>query len=250
MPRYRLDIEYDGTPYAGWQRQAGQHSVQAALEQAILGFSGETISLRGAGRTDSGVHATGQVAHLDLKKDWPDDTVRDAINAHLRLAGEAVAVTAATKAADDFDARFSATKRHYLYRILNRRAQPALEKDRAWWVPARLDAEAMHEAAQQLVGRHDFTTFRSTQCQANSPLRTLDRLDVTRAGDLIEVRTSARSFLHNQVRSMVGTLKRVGEGGWTSADVKAALDARDRAACAGIAPPEGLYLVKVDYPEG
>jgi tRNA pseudouridine38-40 synthase len=250
LPRYRLDIEYDGTPYAGWQRQAGQHSVQAALEQAILGFSGETISLRGAGRTDSGVHATGQVAHLDLKKDWPDDTVRDAINAHLRLAGEAVAVTAATKAADDFDARFSATKRHYLYRILNRRAQPALEKDRAWWVPARLDAEAMHEAAQQLVGRHDFTTFRSTQCQANSPLRTLDRLDVTRAGDLIEVRTSARSFLHNQVRSMVGTLKRVGEGVWTSADVKAALDARDRAACAGIAPPEGLYLVKVDYPEG
>jgi tRNA pseudouridine38-40 synthase len=250
LPRYRLDIEYYGTPYAGWQRQAGQHSVQAALEQAILGFSGETISLRGAGRTDSGVHATGQVAHLDLKKDWPDDTVRDAINAHLRLAGEAVAVTAATKAADDFDARFSATKRHYLYRILNRRAQPALEKDRAWWVPARLDAEAMHEAAQQLVGRHDFTTFRSTQCQANSPLRTLDRLDVTRAGDLIEVRTSARSFLHNQVRSMVGTLKRVGEGGWTSADVKAALDARDRAACAGIAPPEGLYLVKVDYPEG
>jgi tRNA pseudouridine38-40 synthase len=249
LPRYRLDIEYDGTPYAGWQRQAGQHSVQAALEQAILGFSGETISLRGAGRTDSGVHATGQVAHLDLKKDWPDDTVRDAINAHLRLAGEAVAVTAATKAADDFDARFSATKRHYLYRILNRRAQPALEKDRAWWVPARLDAEAMHDAAQQLVGRHDFTTFRSTQCQANSPLRTLDRLDVTRAGDLLEVSTSARSFLHNQVRSMVGTLKRVGEGGWTAADVKAALDARDRAACAGIAPPEGLYLVKVDYAE-
>lgn len=247
MPRYRLDIEYDGTPYAGWQRQAGQHSVQAALEQAILNFSGETISLRGAGRTDSGVHATGQVAHLDLTKDWPDDTVRDAINAHLRVAGEAVAVTAATKAAEDFDARFTATKRHYLYRILNRRAQPALEKDRVWWVPARLDAEAMHEAAQQLVGRHDFTTFRSSQCQANSPLRTLDRLDVTRSGDLIEVRTSARSFLHNQVRSMVGTLKRVGEGGWTAADVKAALEAKDRAACAGIAPPEGLYLVKVEY---
>lgn len=250
MPRYRLDIEYDGTPYAGWQRQAGQHSVQAALEQAILKFSGETISLRGAGRTDSGVHATGQVAHLDLAKDWPDDTVRDAINAHLRLAGESVAVTAAAKIADDFDARFSATKRYYLYRILNRRAQPALEKDRAWWVPARLDAEAMHEAAQQLVGRHDFTTFRSSQCQANSPLRTLDKLEVTRSGDLIEVKTSARSFLHNQVRSMVGTLKRVGEGGWTAADVKAALDARDRAACAGIAPPEGLYLTKVDYSTG
>jgi tRNA pseudouridine38-40 synthase len=250
LPRYRLDIEYDGTPYAGWQRQAGQHSVQAALEQAILAFSGEPISLRGAGRTDSGVHATGQVAHLDLAKDWPDDTVRDAINAHLRLAGEAVAVTAAAKAVDDFDARFSATKRHYLYRILNRRAQPALEKDRAWWVPARLDADAMHQAAKHLLGRHDFTTFRSSQCQANSPLRTLDRLDVTRSGDLIEVKTSARSFLHNQVRSMVGTLKRVGEGGWTAADVKAALDARDRAACAGIAPPEGLYLVRVDYSTG
>lgn len=248
MPRYRLDIEYDGTPYAGWQRQAGQHSVQAALEQAILKFSGETISLRGAGRTDSGVHATGQVAHLDLEKDWPDDTVRDAMNAHLKLAGEAVAVTAAARAADDFDARFSATKRHYLYRIRNRRAPPALEKNRAWWVPAQLDAEAMHEAAQQLVGRHDFTTFRSSQCQANSPLRTLDRLEVTRSGDLIEVRTSARSFLHNQVRSMVGTLKRVGEGGWTASQVKAALDARDRAACAGIAPPEGLYLTRVDYP--
>lgn len=247
MPRYRLDIEYDGTPYAGWQRQAGQHSVQAALEQAILAFCGETISLRGAGRTDSGVHATGQVAHLDLTRDWPDDTVRDAINAHLRLAEEAVAVTAAARVEDDFDARFSATKRHYLYRILNRRAQPALEKERGWWVPARLDADAMHEAAKHLLGRHDFTTFRSSQCQANSPLRTLDRLEVTRSGDLIEVRTSARSFLHNQVRSMVGTLKRVGEGGWTAADVKAALDARDRAACAGIAPPEGLYLTQVDY---
>ncbi|HEY6632109.1 MAG TPA: tRNA pseudouridine(38-40) synthase TruA [Rhizobiaceae bacterium] len=250
MPRYRLDIEYDGTSYAGWQRQAGQHTVQAALEQAILAFSGQAISLRGAGRTDSGVHATGQVAHLDLDRDWPDDTVRNAINAHLRLAGEAVAVTAAAKVADDFDARFTATKRHYLYRILNRRAQPALEKNRAWWVPTKLDAEAMHEAAQQLVGRHDFTTFRSSQCQANSPLRTLDRLDVTRSGDLIEVRTSARSFLHNQVRSLVGTLKRVGEGGWTAADVKAALDAKDRAACAGIAPPEGLYLTRVDYSTG
>jgi tRNA pseudouridine38-40 synthase len=248
LPRYRLDIEYDGTPYAGWQRQAGQHSVQAALEQAILGFCGETVSLRGAGRTDSGVHAVGQVAHLDLEREWLDDTVRDAINAHLRLAGEAVSVTAAAKVPNDFDARFSATARHYLYRILNRRAQPALEKNRAWWVPVPLDAEAMHEAAQQLLGRHDFTTFRSAHCQANSPLRTLDRLDVTRMDDLIEVRTSARSFLHNQVRSMVGTLKRVGEGAWTAADVKAALDAKDRAACGAMAPPEGLYLTRVDYP--
>ncbi|MDQ2633126.1 MAG: tRNA pseudouridine(38-40) synthase TruA [Pseudomonadota bacterium] len=247
MPRYRLDIEYDGTPYCGWQRQAGQHSVQAALEQAVLGFCGETVSLRGAGRTDTGVHAWGQVAHIDLAKEWPDDTVRDAVNAHLRLAGEAVSVTDATKVSDEFDARFSATARHYLYRILNRRAQPALDKDRVWWVPPRLDAGSMHEAAQELVGRHDFTTFRSIHCQAKSPLRTLDRLDVTRSGDLIEVRASARSFLHNQVRSMVGTLKRVGEGAWTAADVKAALEAKDRAACGAVAPPEGLYLMKVDY---
>jgi tRNA pseudouridine38-40 synthase len=250
LPRYRLDIEYDGTPYAGWQRQSGQHSVQAAIEQAVQGFCGDTVSLRGAGRTDAGVHAAGQVAHLDLTRDWPEDTVRDAINAHLRLAGEAVTVIAATKVQDEFDARFSATARHYLYRILNRRAQPALEKNRAWWVPPPLDAEAMHEAAQQLVGRHDFTTFRSIHCQSKSPLKTLDRLDVTRSGDLIEVRTSARSFLHNQVRSMVGTLKRVGEGAWSAADVKAALEAKDRAACGAVAPPEGLYLMKVDYPAG
>ncbi len=250
MPRYRLDIEYDGTPYAGWQRQAGQHSVQAALEAAIHDFCGETVTLRGAGRTDSGVHATGQVAHIDLVKPWPDDTVRDAVNAHLKLAAEAVSVTAARQVADEFDARFSATRRHYLYRILNRRAQPALEKNRVWWVPAPLDAEAMHEAAQGLLGRHDFTTFRSSQCQASSPVRTLDRLDVTRSGDLIEVRTSARSFLHNQVRSMVGTLKRAGEGAWSAEDVRAALDARNRAACAGIAPPQGLYLTQVDYSIG
>lgn len=248
MPRYRLDIEYDGTAYAGWQRQAGQHSVQAAIEQAILSFCGEAISLRGAGRTDAGVHATGQVAHVDLSRDWPDDTVRDALNAHLGLAKEAVAIIAAAVVPDAFDARFSATGRHYLYRILNRRAPPALERNRAWWVPKRLDAAAMHAAAQELVGRHDFTTFRSAHCQAKSPIRTLDRLDVTRDGDVIEVRAAARSFLHNQVRSMVGTLKRVGEGAWTPADVAAALAARDRAACAGLAPPQGLYLVRVDYP--
>ncbi len=250
MPRYRLDIEYDGTPYAGWQRQAGQHSVQAALEQAVLAFTGEAVTLRGAGRTDSGVHATGQVAHIDLLKEWPADTVRDAMNAHLKMAGEAVAVTSASAVSGEFDARFSATARHYLYRILNRRAPAALEKHRAWWVPAPLDAAAMHAAAQGLLGRQDLTTFRSAQCQANSPVRTLDRLDVTRSGDLIEVRTSARSYLHNQVRSMVGTLKRAGEGAWSAADVRAALDARDRAACAGIAPPEGLYLVRVDYSIG
>ncbi len=250
MPRYRLDIEYDGTPYAGWQRQTGQHSVQAAIEQAILGFCGEEVALRGAGRTDSGVHATGQVAHTDLSKDWPADTVRDAVNAHLQMARESVAILGAARVSDDFDARFSATGRHYLYRILNRRAPPALENNRVWWVAKDLDAKTMHEAAQELVGRHDFTTFRSVQCQAKSPLRTLDRLDVTRVAEAIEIRASARSFLHNQVRSIVGTLKRVGEGAWTPADVKAALEAKDRAACGAVAPAGGLYLVKVDYPAG
>lgn len=247
MPRYRLDIEYDGTAYAGWQRQAGQHSVQAAIEQAILGFSRDEVSLRGAGRTDAGVHATGQVAHVDLTKDWPADTVRDALNAHLGMASERVAILAAARVGEDFDARFSALARHYLYRIANRRAPLALDKNKAWWVPKPLDADAMQEAAQALVGRHDFTTFRSAHCQAKSPVRTLDRLDVSRSGVTIEIRASARSFLHNQVRSIVGTLKRVGEGAWTTADVAAALEARDRAACAGLAPPEGLYLVQVDY---
>ncbi len=250
MPRYRLDIEYDGTPYAGWQRQAGQASVQQAIEQAVFGFCGEEVSLRGAGRTDAGVHAAGQVAHLDLVRDWPADTVRDAINAHLRMARESVSVLSAAAVPAEFDARFSATARHYLYRILNRRASPALEKSRVWWVATSLSANAMHEAAQMLVGRHDFTTFRSVQCQAKSPLRTLDRLDVSQTGHVIEIRASARSFLHNQVRSMVGTLKRVGEGAWTAADVRAALEARDRSACGAVAPPGGLYLMSVDYPPG
>lgn len=249
MTRFRLDIEYDGTSYAGWQRQADQHSVQAAIEQAIKGFCGDEVSIRGAGRTDAGVHAAGQVAHVDLTREWLPDKVRDAVNAHLSMAGERVAILAATAVDESFDARFSALGRHYLYRIVNRRAPLALEKHKAWWVPKSLDAEAMHEAAQVLVGRHDFTTFRSAHCQANSPLRTLDRLDVTRSGALIEIRASARSFLHNQVRSMVGTLKRVGEGAWTAGDVRQALEARDRAACAALAPPEGLYLVAVDYPE-
>ena len=249
MPRYRLDIEYDGGRYAGWQRQAGQASVQGAIEQAIFVFTGEEVTLRGAGRTDAGVHALGQVAHVDLTRDWPPDTVRDAVNAHMGMAGETVAIIDAEKAVDDFDARFWATGRHYLYRIVNRRARLALEVGRAWWVPKPLDHEAMHEAAQTLVGRHDFTTFRSVQCQAKSPLKTLDRLDVTRAGEVIEVRASARSFLHNQVRSMVGTLKRAGEGAWTAVDVRQALAAADRSRCGQVAPPDGLYLMSVDYPE-
>jgi tRNA pseudouridine38-40 synthase len=247
MPRYRLDVEYDGTAYAGWQLQSGQHSVQAALEQAIHAFSGDGAGIRGAGRTDAGVHATGQVAHVDLTREWRADTVRDALNAHLLKAGERVCVLAATAVSGEFDARFSATARHYLYRILNRRSPPALERGRVWHVQKRLDADAMQAAANVLVGRHDFTTFRSVQCQAKSPVRTLDRLDVVRDGDMIEVRASARSFLHNQVRSMVGTLRKAGEGAWTAADVRSALQAADRSACGPVAPPQGLYLVRVDY---
>jgi tRNA pseudouridine38-40 synthase len=247
MPRFRIDIEYDGAPYAGWQRQAGQHSVQEAIEKAIAAFSGEEVTLRGAGRTDAGVHALGQVAHFELSRAWKADTVRDAVNAHLALADERVSILGAAGVAEDFDARFSATARHYLYRILNRRPPPALDRGKVWHVQKRLDAAAMHDAAQRLVGKHDFTTFRSIQCQAKSPVKTLDRLEVARLGEEIEIRASARSFLHNQVRSLVGTLKRVGEGGWTAGDVEAALEARDRAACGPVAPPEGLYLVRVDY---
>ncbi|MGB3540950.1 MAG: tRNA pseudouridine(38-40) synthase TruA [Mesorhizobium sp.] len=249
MPRFRLDIEYDGSAYAGWQRQADQPTVQQAIEQAIAKFCGDIISLRGAGRTDAGVHATGQVAHADLSKAWTGDKVRDAVNAHLQMAGERVSILRATPVSDAFDARFSAVGRHYLYRIVNRRAPAALDMGKVWWVPKRLDADAMHEAAKVLLGRHDFTTFRSTQCQANSPVRTLKRLDVERFGDVIEIRASARSFLHNQVRSITGSLKRVGDGAWTAGDLKAALDARDRAACGQVAPPDGLFLTKVDYPE-
>lgn len=249
MPRYKLTIEYDGTSYCGWQRQKTDLSVQEEIERAVAGFSGEDATLFGAGRTDAGVHALGQVAHADLAKTWPDDTVRDALNAHLMARGETVVVLAAAQAPDDFDARFRATARHYLYRIVNRRAPLAVEMKKAWWVPRRLDAEAMHEAAQLLVGKHDFTTFRSVQCQAKSPIKTLDRLDVQRQGEAVEVRASAPSFLHNQVRSLVGSLKRVGEGAWQADDITAALEARNRSACGPVAPPDGLYLVWVDYPE-
>jgi tRNA pseudouridine38-40 synthase len=246
VPRYRLTIEYDGARFVGWQRQANGRSVQQALEEAVAGFTGETVVVKGAGRTDAGVHALGQVAHIDLARDWPAGTVRDALNAHLRP--DAVAVLSAEAVADDFDARFSAVKRHYLYRINDRKAPLVLDAGRSWWVAQRLDAEAMHGAAQALVGRHDFTTFRAAECQAKSPVRTLDRLDVSREGDEIAVRASARSFLHNQVRSMVGTLKRVGEGKWPVEAVAEALAARDRVRCGPVAPAAGLYLVRVDYP--
>jgi tRNA pseudouridine38-40 synthase len=245
VPRYKLTIEYDGTPFAGWQIQADQTTVQGVLVAAIEALTGEKVPVQGAGRTDAGVHARAQVAHVDLARDWDTDTVRDALNAHLRP--HPVAVLAAEKAAADFNARTSARKRHYLYRILNRRADLTLDLGRAWRVPRPLDAGAMHAAAQALVGKHDFTTFRSTECQAKSPVKTLDQLDVERDRDAVTVRASARSFLHNQVRSMVGSLVTVGEGKWSADDLARALAARDRAACGPVAPPEGLYLMKVDY---
>jgi tRNA pseudouridine38-40 synthase len=245
MPRYRITIEYDGTPFLGWQRQAQGPSVQGALEEALARFSSETASVRGAGRTDAGVHALGQVAHFDLSKSWEPFRVRETLNFHLRPAP--VAVIDCALAAADFDARYSATARQYRYRILSRRAPPALERERMWWLPTILDAGAMHEAAQALLGHHDFTTFRAAQCQANSPWRTLDRLDVSRYADEIVVEASARSFLHNQVRSMVGSLKLVGEGKWHPRDLAAALEARDRTACGPVAAACGLYLAHVDY---
>ena len=246
MPRYKLTIEYDGAPFVGWQSQANGTAVQDVLTQAIEGFCGERVTVHGAGRTDAGVHALGQVAHIDLTGGVGPDTLRDAVNAHLRPAP--VAVLDAEEVPAEFDARFSAIKRRYRYRIVNRRAPLALDRGRAWLVHVPLDAGAMHNAAQTLVGRHDFTTFRSTQCQAKSPVKTLDELVVSRYGTEIEIVAAARSFLHNQVRSLVGTLKLAGEGKWTSRDVKSALDARDRAACGPVAPPDGLYLERVDYP--
>jgi tRNA pseudouridine38-40 synthase len=225
--------------------QAGGSSVQGVLTQAIAAFADEKVTVHGAGRTDAGVHALGQVAHVDLKRDWRPDRVRDALNANLRP--HPVAVLAAEKAADSFHARFSAKRRHYLYRIANRRADLALERNRAWRVPRPLDAAAMHAAAQRLIGRHDFTTFRAADCQAKSPVKTLDRLDVERDGDEVRIHASARSFLHHQVRSMVGSLVLVGEGKWSTDDFSAALAARTRAACGPVAPPEGLYLVSVEY---
>jgi tRNA pseudouridine38-40 synthase len=245
MPRYKLVIEYDGAPFVGWQVQENGVSVQAALEAAVAAFCGESASVRGAGRTDAGVHALGQVAHLDLTRKWDTDTVRDAINAHLKP--HPIAVLSAEIVPATFDARFSALKRHYLYRIVNRRAPLALEASRAWRIARPLDAEAMHAAAQRLVGRHDFTTFRAAECQAKSPVKTLDRLDVERSGEEVRIYASARSFLHHQVRSMVGSLALVGEGKWSADDLARALEARDRTACGPVAPPDGLYLVGVEY---
>lgn len=245
MPRYKLIIEYDGGEFAGWQYQADVLSVQRVMEDAIRALTGVAASVHAAGRTDAGVHALGQVAHVDLEREWEPFVLRNALNAHLRP--HRVSVLSAEAAAHDFHARFSAIKRHYLYRILARRAPPALDRGYVWWLPMAIDAGALHDAAQVLIGRHDFTTFRSAQCQAQSPVKTLDRLTVSREGSEIVIRAEARSFLHRQVRSMVGSLKLVGEGKWTPRDLAQALAACDRAACGPVAPPDGLYLVKVDY---
>jgi tRNA pseudouridine38-40 synthase len=245
MPRYRLLLEYDGGPYAGFQAQANHPSVQGALEAAVLAFSGETVRIHAAGRTDSGVHATGQVAHVDLERAWPAATVRNALNAHLRA--EAVVVLEAEEAPADWHARFSAIERRYLYRILNRHSPPGLERGRVWHLRKPLDAGAMHAAAQVLTGRHDFTTFRDVNCQSKSPVKTLDEVAVVREGDEVRLTFRARSFLHRQVRSMTGSLAEVGLGRWTAADLKAALEARDRDACAPVAPAQGLYLTGVGY---
>ena len=245
MPRYRLTIEYDGAPFVGWQRQPTGPSVQEALETAIAGFTKAHAVVNGAGRTDAGVHASGQVAHVDISRDWRCDVVRDAINFYLRP--HPVAVLAVERAADDFDARFSASKRNYVYRILNRRAPGAMQRNMVWHVARALNENAMHEAAQMIIGHHDFTTFRASECQANSPMRTLDRLEVVRIGEMVEIHASALSFLHHQVRSLAGSLEHVGSGKWTPQDFRAALDARDRMRCGTVAPPQGLCLVRVDY---
>ena len=241
MPRYRLTIEYDGTPFCGWQYQDNGPSVQGALEDAVHAMTGARVRVHGAGRTDAGVHALGQVAHIDLEKSYRADRVRDALNAH------PIGVLSAETVPETFEARFSALKRHYIYRISNRRANLALDVGHAWRVARPLDVAAMREAAQVLIGKRDFTTFRDTECQAKSAEKTLDQLDVIRDGDAVNIVTSARSFLHSQVRSMVGSLVWVGHGRWTAADMRKALDARDRAACGPVAPPDGLYLVRVDY---
>lgn len=246
MPRYRVILEYDGTPFVGWQAQSSGPSVQASLQEAVKKFSGDDVSVKGAGRTDSGVHALGQVAHFDLSKDWDSFRIQEALNHHLKP--DPVAVVACQPVDGDFDARFSATSRTYLYRILNRRARPALDDGRVWWVPQSLDADAMHQAAQTILGHHDFTTFRAALCQAKSPEKTLDVLSVSRAGEEIHITAKARSFLHNQVRSLVGSLKLVGTGKWPPGELRAALKARDRSRCGPVAPASGLYLVAVTYP--
>jgi tRNA pseudouridine38-40 synthase len=245
MPRFKLILEYDGAPFVGWQRQANGLSVQEALEGAIFAMTGENATAHGAGRTDAGVHALGQVAHVDLERDWDPFRLGEGLNALLQP--HPVAILGAERVRPDFDARRSASARHYLYRIVNRRAPLTLERGRAWRVKPRLDAAAMQAAARALTGKHDFSTFRDSQCQAASPIRTLNRLDVRRESDEILFEASARSFLHRQVRSMVGSLVEVGSGRWSVSEFKDAFEAADRRRCGQVAPACGLYLVRVDY---
>ncbi|MBL8642940.1 MAG: tRNA pseudouridine(38-40) synthase TruA [Rhodospirillaceae bacterium] len=246
MPRFKLTIEYDGTGFVGWQRQDNGPSVQGALEAALKAYCQTDIITHVAGRTDAGVHALGQVAHADIPRDDRPEVVANALNAHLRP--HPIAVLSAERVTEEFHARFSAVERAYEYRIVNRRAPLALDRDRAWAIPHPLNAEAMHDGAQALIGKHDFTSFRAAECQADSPVRTLDEITVTRQGEDIVVKVRARSFLHHQVRKIVGTLKLCGEGKWTRADVAAALAAKDRAKAGQTAPAAGLYLVAVKYP--
>lgn len=245
MARFKLIIEYDGTAFVGWQHQKNGLSVQEVLEDAVFAFSGQRTRIQAAGRTDAGVHATHQVGHVDLAGAWRTDTVRDAMNAHLKHI--AVSILDVSQVSDLFNARISARKRHYLYRIINRRAPLTLEINRAWHVKWRMDTQLMQAGADVLIGQHDFTTFRAAECQATSPVKTLDRLDIERIGPEIQIRASARSFLHHQVRSMVGSLILVATGKWTPGDLRSALDARNRARCGPMAPPDGLYLTGVDY---
>lgn len=245
MPRYRIIVEYDGAPFVGWQVQANGPSVAGAIAEAIAKLTGRETPVHGAGRTDAGVHAFAQVAHFDLEAEWDALRLREALNALVRP--NPIAILDVEQVAAEFHARHSAVARHYLYRIVSRRAPLALELGRAWHVNQPLNHEAMQEAARHLLGRHDFTTFRSVECQAASPVKTLDALTIARHGEALEIAASARSFLHNQVRSMVGSLKLVGDGKWRPLDVKRALEAKDRSACGPVAPPHGLYLVRVDY---
>ena len=252
MPRYKITIEYDGTGLAGWQRQHGVYSAQEAVENAITGFSQEQVRSKCAGRTDAGVHAWGQVAHFDLARDWDSFRIKEAMNAHLRddaklnIKGQVV-ILLAEQVAADFHARFSPKQRHYIYRIINRREHLALEKWRAWQVIEPLDVDAMQDAAQILVGKHDFTSFRAAECEAKSPIKTIDEISVCKIGDLIEIRVSALSFLHHQIRNIAGNLRNVGCGKWTKADLQKVLDARDRTIAGATAPAHGLYFLRVDY---
>jgi tRNA pseudouridine38-40 synthase len=245
MPRYKMIVEYDGTGFFGWQSQRNGRSVQEAIEAAITAFSGEDRRIQAAGRTDSGVHATHQVIHVDLEKEWSTFTISEAMNAHLK--GQGTAILDVRRVSDTFDARFSARKRHYVYRILNRRPPAVLEKNRVWHVKWPLDPDLLQQGANQLIGKHDFSTFRAAECQAQSPVKTLERLDIVAKDEDIRVYASARSFLHHQVRSMVGSLILVGSGKWTPSDLRDALLACDRSRCGPMAPPDGLYLIGVEY---